>query len=153
MYDFMAQTGAMRVSIVDGNNVASIARPPTAQQLSALGRATNRKYLALSFNTPDGHIVSDTEFSSSSLGKIEKFLDEAQKKYERGEISKTYAQDVRGIYTPGERVITLLNSADESTFMHESGHYFLDVMEDIAGRKDRPQSIKDDLPDFSLFFK
>lgn len=145
MYDFMAQTGAMRVSMADGNSVASIARPPTAQQLAVLGRATNRKYLALSFNTPDGRIVSDTEFDSSSLKKIEKFLDDAQKQYERGEVSGAYAQDARGMYTPAERMITLFGNADESTFVHESGHYFLDVMTDVAMRSDAPEQVRADI--------
>lgn len=145
MYDFMAQTGAMRVSMADGNSVASIARPPTAQQLAVLGRATNRKYLALSFNTPDGRIVSDTEFDSSSLKKIEKFLDDAQKQYERGEVSGAYAQDARGMYTPAERMITLFGTADESTFVHESGHYFLDVMTDVAMRSDAPEQVRADI--------
>lgn len=145
MYDFMAQTGAMRVSMADGNSVASIARPPTAQQLAVLGRATNRKYLALSFNTPDGRIVSDTEFDSSSLKKIEKFLDDAQKQYERGEVSGAYAQDARGMYTPAEKMITLFGTADESTFVHESGHYFLDVMTDVAMRSDAPEQVRADI--------
>ena len=145
MYDFMAQTGAMRVSMADGNNVASIAREPTAQQLAVLGRATNRKYLALSFNTPDGRIVSDIEFDSASLGKIERFLDEAHARYERGEVSGAYAQDARGMYTPAERMITLFGTADESTFIHESGHYFLDIMTDIAGRSDAPEQVRADI--------
>lgn len=145
MYDFMAQTGAMRVSMADGNSVASIAREPTAQQLAVLGRATNRKYLALSFNTPDGRIVSDIEFDSASLGKIERFLDEAQARYERGEVSGAYAQDVRGMYTPAERMITLFGTADESTFIHESGHYFLDIMTDVAGRSDAPEQVRADI--------
>lgn len=145
MYDFMAQTGAMRVSMADGNSVASIAREPTAQQLAVLGRATNRKYLALSFNTPDGRIVSDIEFDSASLGKIERFLDEAHARYERGEVSGAYAQDARGMYTPAERTITLFGTADESTFIHESGHYFLDIMTDVAGRSDAPEQVRADI--------
>lgn len=145
MYDFMAQTGAMRVSMADGNSVASIAREPTTQQLAVLGRATNRKYLALSFNTPDGRIVSDIEFDSASLGKIERFLDEAQARYERGEVSGAYAQDARGMYTPAERMITLFGTADESTFIHESGHYFLDIMTDVAGRSDAPEQVRADI--------
>lgn len=51
----------------------------------------------------------------------------------------------KGIYTPGERVITLLQSADESTFVHESGHYFLDVLTDIGSRERVPKQIKDDI--------
>lgn len=52
---------------------------------------------------------------------------------------------LRGIYTPGERVITLMQSANESTFIHESGHYFLDVLTDVAMKNDAPSQIKADV--------
>ena len=51
----------------------------------------------------------------------------------------------RGIYTPGERVITLMQSADESTFIHESGHYFLDVLTDVAMKENAPAQVKADI--------
>ncbi len=51
----------------------------------------------------------------------------------------------RGIYTPGERVITLMQSADESTFIHESGHYFLDVLTDVAMKENAPDQVKADV--------
>lgn len=51
----------------------------------------------------------------------------------------------RGIYTPGERVITLMQSANESTFIHESGHYFLDVLTDVAMKNDAPSQVKADV--------
>ncbi len=51
----------------------------------------------------------------------------------------------RGIYTPGERVITLMQSANESTFIHESGHYFLDVLTDVAMKNDAPAQVKADV--------
>ena len=52
---------------------------------------------------------------------------------------------LRGIYTPGERVITLMQSANESTFIHESGHYFLDVLTDVAMKNDAPAQVKADV--------
>lgn len=52
---------------------------------------------------------------------------------------------LRGIYTPGERVITLMQSADESTFIHESGHYFLDVLTDVAMKESAPAQVKADI--------
>ena len=52
---------------------------------------------------------------------------------------------LRGIYTPGERVITLMKSANESTFIHESGHYFLDVLTDVAMKNDAPSQVKADV--------
>ena len=51
----------------------------------------------------------------------------------------------RGIYTPGERVITLRQSANESTFIHESGHYFLDVLTDVAMKENAPAQVKADV--------
>lgn len=72
---------------------------------------------------------------------ITELTDSLQK--ERDDI--LYQNGRKGIYTPGERVITLLQSADESTFVHESGHYFLDVLTDIGSRERVPKQIKDDI--------
>lgn len=45
----------------------------------------------------------------------------------------------------GETVIRLMEGADLSTFLHESGHFFLEAFRSIAEREDAPQAIKDDL--------
>lgn len=42
-------------------------------------------------------------------------------------------------------VITLLAKADLSTFLHESGHFFLEVMNDMASQPDAPAEIKADM--------
>lgn len=42
-------------------------------------------------------------------------------------------------------VLTLLENADLSTFLHESGHFYLEVLADMAAREDAPQPIKDDM--------
>ena len=89
MYDFMAQTGAMRFDYSSG--VSSIARPPTDAQLSALGKFSKGKYWALSFNTPEGRIVDDTEFESASPKKIEEFFNKSVEKAARG-VAGAYAQ-------------------------------------------------------------
>lgn len=90
MYEWMARTGAARMDMITG--IASIARPPTAAQLSALGRIYKGKYLALSFNTPEGRIVNDTEFESASPRKIEDFFADAKARYARGDIAGAFAQ-------------------------------------------------------------
>jgi len=45
---------------------------------------------------------------------------------------------VRGFYDRAGRMVTLLKNADASTFIHESGHYYLDLLgrihQDLAGR-------------------
>jgi hypothetical protein len=43
-----------------------------------------------------------------------------------------YQDAVRGSYNPETKLIALLQSADYSTFVHESGHFFLDVQADLA---------------------
>ena len=45
----------------------------------------------------------------------------------------------------GETVVRLFESADLSTFAHESAHFFLEVTRDLAEREDAPQEMKDDL--------
>lgn len=82
MYKWMAKTGAMRVDFSSG--IASIARKPTRDQLSVLARASRGEYLALSFNTPEGRIVDDTEFESASAAKIQDFFDRALDMAARG---------------------------------------------------------------------
>ena len=89
MYDFMGRTGAMRIDSAHG--VASISRPPTPAQLEILGRSSEGNYLALSYNTPEGRIVDDTEFDSASSEEIGTFFAEAEEKAALG-IAGAYAQ-------------------------------------------------------------
>lgn len=55
------------------------------------------------------------------------------------------AQDRRGFFDPASRTIGLLQAADLSTFLHESGHFFLEVMTDIASRPDAPEQVRADM--------
>jgi hypothetical protein len=50
----------------------------------------------------------------------------------------------RGSFNPETRTISLLRNADLSTFLHESGHFFLETMHDIARAPDAPQQVRDD---------
>lgn len=43
-------------------------------------------------------------------------------------------QERRGAYDPATRTIALLQSADLSTFLHESGHHYLEVLDAVADR-------------------
>lgn len=54
-------------------------------------------------------------------------------------------QGPRGTFNPEQLLITLNENADLSTFLHESGHFFLEVLADLASRPDAPQQIKDDM--------
>lgn len=47
---------------------------------------------------------------------------------------QTYSQGSRGAFNPESLTISLLNNADLSTFLHESGHFFLEVQIDLANK-------------------
>lgn len=51
----------------------------------------------------------------------------------------------RGGLTEGQTVINLFESADLSTFLHESGHFFLEAFNGLATSADAPQAMRDDL--------
>jgi len=51
----------------------------------------------------------------------------------------------RGQFSPSTHTIALLKNADLSTFLHESGHFFLEMQADLASRADAPQAIRADM--------
>lgn len=51
----------------------------------------------------------------------------------------------RGGLTEGQTVINLFESADLSTFLHESGHFFLEAFTALATSEGAPQAMRDDL--------
>jgi hypothetical protein len=55
------------------------------------------------------------------------------------------SQGPRGTFSPSQLLLTLNEGADLSTFLHESGHFFLEVMADLASQPNAPQQIQDDM--------
>ncbi len=51
----------------------------------------------------------------------------------------------RGSFSPSTSTITLLQAADLSTFLHESGHFYLETLNKMALDPNAPQEIKDDM--------
>ena len=51
----------------------------------------------------------------------------------------------RGSYDPVSMTIGLLKKADASTFPHEAGHHFLNMLSQLAERPDAPADIKQDM--------
>lgn len=49
-------------------------------------------------------------------------------------------------------VITLFEDADLTTFLHESGHFFLEVMADLSARPDAPAAIRADMETLLKWF-
>jgi len=52
----------------------------------------------------------------------------------------------------GKMAIALLKSADPSTFLHESGHFFLEVTNDLASQPDAPAAMKQDMQTLYSWF-
>ncbi|CAJ0802959.1 hypothetical protein LMG18090_04366 [Ralstonia mannitolilytica] len=51
----------------------------------------------------------------------------------------------RGAFNPDTRTVALLQHADLSTFLHESGHFFLSTLGDLAARPEAPPQIRQDM--------
>lgn len=65
-----------------------------------------------------------------------------------GEFDNLFFQkqgEARGTFNPETMTITLLKAANLSTFLHESGHFFLEVNADIASRQDAPAEMVQDM--------
>jgi hypothetical protein len=62
------------------------------------------------------------------------------------QILNTYYQENRGqiSFFSDKTVVSLFESADRSTFMHETGHMFFKMLENYANGKNAPQDIVDD---------
>lgn len=63
--------------------------------------------------------------------------------------SGQYQQAARGLarggFDPQKLLTTLNKDADFSTFAHETAHYFLTILGDVASRPDAPASVLDDM--------
>lgn len=54
-------------------------------------------------------------------------------------------QQARGSFHPANLELALSPTADLSTFFHETGHFFLEVMADIASQPDAPAGVQEDI--------
>ena len=70
--------------------------------------------------------------------------------------SKTFNQgnqvSARGSFNPLTRTIAIFQKADLSTFLHESGHLFLEIQVDMAMRESASESLKKDTDSIMRWF-
>lgn len=59
--------------------------------------------------------------------------------------AEALAQPKRGTFSPSQLRIDLLKDADLSTFLHETGHFFLEVMADLASQPGAPADVINDM--------
>lgn len=71
----------------------------------------------------------------------------------QGQFYQPRPQGPRGTFSPSTNTITLLQSADLSTFLHESAHFFLEVLADMAAQPTASQSLRDDAATLMAWFK
>lgn len=62
-------------------------------------------------------------------------------------------QGKRGAFSPSTNTIALLKNADLSTFVHELGHFNLEVMVDLAQQHNAPEDIAADAAKLMTWFK
>ena len=89
----------------------------------------------------DDSLAPDS-WDTSTMGRpdvVHMALDPALAQQTRGQI--TLGKDI----TTTPSVITLLQNADLSTFLHESGHFFFEVTADLAARPDAPAQFVQDV--------
>lgn len=89
--------------------------------------------------------LSDYE-SDAQARSPESSIDPDDRELKQGE------QNARGAYNVDTRTISLLQNADLSTFLHESGHFYLEVLTDIAGQPEAPAAVRDDVQKLMEWF-
>lgn len=89
--------------------------------------------------------VKDMPMPDSGVLQVGSFVDPGEQL--RYLMSRVYEQENRGKITlaDGKALISLFKDSDLSTFLHESGHLWLDEMVRDASRADAPQGLKDDM--------
>jgi len=65
-------------------------------------------------------------------------------KAKREEFLQGEGQEVRGSFSPEELTIRLTKAQDLSTFLHESGHFYLHMLVNLASRPDAPADVRKD---------
>ena len=105
-----------------------------------------------------GQTVRDGGGSASSSRRIESSDPSAQVGSGRlGQNDSTeesrLSQKSRGSYDPATDQIVLHKDADASTFLHESAHFFLESLHDLAQSPEAPEGIKSDFDTLLQHFK
>lgn len=88
--------------------------------------------------TNTGELIPLNEASRARLYAL---ADEARVLFQKTRGYITFGQDV----TAQPSTITLLNASDLSTFLHEAGHFFLEVQSHMAAQPGAPQEVVDDM--------
>jgi hypothetical protein len=103
--------------------------------------AARRVVAGYASGSGDLSVRGGQEGAGSDSGTAEDGVPVGEEEFEPDELEQTN----RGSFAPSTRTITLLKDADLSTFLHEFGHFQLEVMTDIAIRPQAPAEIRQDV--------
>jgi len=78
-----------------------------------------------------------TEVEETALNTAKRIYDDIEKEFYQTDI----ADSVRGAFSPDSLTISLLGKADLSTFLHETGHLFLELMERMVAQVDQSPEV------------
>jgi len=102
------------------------------------GKALSKALIADGYDgvitTEENHISETVDLTTFDEAKA-LFQDDVSRGTKRGRI----------IFTDDTTIIDLFKDANLSTFLHESGHLFLNAFSGIASQPDAPQQIQDDM--------
>jgi hypothetical protein len=68
------------------------------------------------------------------------------------ELGDKFRQGERGSYDPATHTVALNETANASTFLHESGHHFLDLITQLADHEDAPLAMREDVQSLMDWF-
>ena len=127
---FMAITGAVRFDAASG--VVSAIGTPTQKQIAAIGSALKGESLTVSYiNKETGKIVDEQEIDSVTPLSVKRFFENAVGKPD----TSSYFQDAKDPlgkisfdYLRSTFTVEFFKKANASTFAHEMGHAYLEIL-------------------------
>lgn len=111
--------------------------------------------MAMGGNTAHVHVFNSTpENIKSATGNVGAFSRQSPDIFMQGQ-GRQRGPRGRITFPQSRRFfnIELLETADLSTFLHESGHLYLEVIRDLAGQEDAPQQLRDDFQTILNWFE
>ena len=127
---------------------AGLLKDPDRTALSALAEVYGSEGKAKAAIEQNGGSIDMTagEFAQKWFDKYNGALGDTQTAARNG-VTYNQSDTPRGSFTrleQGKNLIKLYENADKSTFLHESGHFFLETMRDIAGQDGVAEDIAND---------
>lgn len=163
---FVTDNADLAIGQGDNKGVAIEFRPDALSgaehKKPGTGNAAGREYRTdmvaaraiASFTAPKGFSPKQLrKLAQSALRNFDaQTLPDGRVKYTRKGLD-TLAQGPRGTFNPAALNITLLQDADLSTFLHETGHFFLDMLWRFASDPQAPADVQTDMAAVLKWFK